>query len=108
MAGQMIVKKLPACLSFQGPRSQQPLSHITDRTDHAPAFAGTGLDITNLNSAVQKYFEQGLALSLQPMYKSAHNCFHKFCVKFTVCNPFPLWENLLCNFVRNRAIARNG
>ena len=44
------------------------------------------------------YFEQGLAPSTQRTYKVATKRFHDFCTSISVYNPFPLSEQLLCQF----------
>ena len=80
---------LPAFRSKVSGADSHPTYAYTGNTDQAPAFAGTALDISDLDSAVQEYFAQGLGLSYQQTYKATLKCFHEFCVKFAVCNPFP-------------------
>ena len=54
-------------------------------------------------SSVQHYFKHGLAQSTQKSYAVATRRFHAFCVKFNVCTPFPVSENLLCCFAAHLA-----
>ena len=48
--------------------------------------------------SVQRYFQQGLASSTHKIYGVAMKRFHAFCVHFSVLNPFPVSEMLLCSF----------
>lgn len=53
--------------------------------------------------AVQRYFAAGLATSTQRTYAAALKRFHRFCVKYNVCSPFPVTEFLLCSFAASLA-----
>ena len=53
--------------------------------------------------AVQRYFEVGLAPSTQKSYQAATKRFQSFCTVFSVSNPFPLTEQILCWFASHLA-----
>ena len=48
--------------------------------------------------SIQRYFQEGLAPSTHRTYSAALKRFHKFCVQYSVMNPFPVTEHLLCCF----------
>ena len=54
--------------------------------------------MSQLGKSVQFYFEQGLAPSTQRTYKAATKRFYDFCVRYSLYNPFPVSEQLLCQF----------
>ena len=57
-----------------------------------------------MEPSVQLYFQQGLAPSTQKSYGAAFKRFHAFCVRFSVANPFPVNEKLLCSFAAYLAV----
>ena len=65
----------------------------------SPSGPQTGLDITSLDGAVQGYCRLGIAPSTRKTYKSAARRFGSFCSKYSIINPFPVDEPILCYFV---------
>ncbi len=55
-----------------------------------------GLDIPQLDSAVQFFCAQGVAKSTRQTYNSAFKKFAEFCSMFV--SPFPVSESILCYF----------
>ena len=68
---------------------------------HGAAVPGpqTGLDITDLDGAVQGYCKLGIAPSTRKTYESAVRQFGSFYSKYSITNPFPVDEAILCYFV---------
>ena len=56
-----------------------------------------------MEPSVQHYFRKGLAPSTQKTYSGALKCFYLFCTRYTVINPYPLSEHLLCSFAAHLA-----
>ena len=48
---------------------------------------------------VQRYFESGLAPSTRKTYRSGILKFHQFCTLYSVSNPLPVSQSLLCSYV---------
>ncbi len=57
-----------------------------------------GLDITDLDEAVQFYCDQGIADSTRKTYKSALQRFTDFCDLYSIMTPFPVSESILCYY----------
>ena len=86
-------------LPFKGPLSRSaPHSNTSATAGTHPGSPG-GLVISSLDQSVQHYFQLGLAPSTQKVYQAAMKRFHSFCCKFSVFNPFPVTEHLLCSFI---------
>ncbi len=58
----------------------------------------SGLDITDLDEAVQFYCDQGIADSTRKTYKSALQRFSNFCDLYSITTPFPVSESMLCYY----------
>ena len=56
------------------------------------------MDISQLDSAVHYFCEQGLAESTRRTYQSALRRFAAFCSLYSILSPFPVSESLLCYF----------
>ena len=56
------------------------------------------LALTDMDSLVQFYFEQGLSSSTHRTYTTGINRFNKFCSAHDIKDPFPLSQTLLCYF----------
>ena len=62
--------------------------------------------IPSLDKLVASYTSAGIAASTRKAYNSAHKRFHSFCIHFSIGNPFPVSESLLCYFAA--FLAREG
>ena len=88
----------PLLISPEGPPSQD--------NSHPPPFPATesapgpnpGLGLPLLAPAVQFYFQEGLAPSTRHTYGSAMKKINAFCTRYTISDPFPVTEHLLCCF----------
>ena len=58
----------------------------------------TALDISSLEEAVQRYFENGLAPSNRRTYKAGINKFMKYCALYSISTPLPVSQSLLCSY----------
>ncbi len=58
---------------------------------------------SDLAPSVQRYFRTGLAPSTHKTYGAAMKRFHNFCVTYSVNDPFPVTEQLLCCFAASLA-----
>jgi len=54
--------------------------------------------VATLAPAVQRYFQEGLAVSTRWSYYTATKSFLTFCSIFAIHTPFPNTEQLLCSF----------
>jgi len=63
-----------------------------------------GLDIRDLDSAVQHFCEQGIRTSTRKTYQSVLRRFSEFCSLYNVLTPFPISEALLCYYASFLAI----
>ena len=57
------------------------------------------LELTSLDSAVQGYFEAGLAPSTKQSFQSGINRFLRFCSTYHVHTPLPVTQSTLCYFI---------
>ena len=67
---------------------------------------GSRLDIPDLATALQEYFQAGLAPSTQRTYGAGMKHFTKFCFTYSITDPFPFSELLLCYYTSY--LARKG
>ena len=54
------------------------------------------LDISQLESDVQKYFELRLADNTKKAYQAGINKFSQFCMLYSISNPLPVSQSVLC------------
>ena len=78
--------------------AQDPHSTSSDGPQ-SPSGPQTGLDITSLDGTVQGYCRFGIEPSTRKTYESAVRQFGSFCSKYSIINPFPVDESILCYFV---------
>eukprot|EP00731_Ephydatia_muelleri_P011872 Em0006g766a len=83
--------------------SQQNPSFNTRRALGNSTRPVNGLDVTRLDSALQGYFHNGLAPSTHRSYDCALRRFNSFCVEYSILDPFPVNEKLLCYFATKLA-----
>ena len=57
-----------------------------------------GLDVTTLAPSVHRYFQAGLAPSTHKTYQTAMKRFDTYCTRYSINDPFPVNEMLLCSF----------
>ena len=82
--------------SFQ--RCRQQIKNHHQYRKHCPHCCWTDR-VTSLDREVRFYCDRGIAESMRRTYKSGLTRFLSFCNVFSVTNPFPVSESLLCYFV---------
>ena len=88
----LVITSLPFSLRSNGPTLT---SSSSPSTSQSSTQSISRLDLSSLVPSVQRYC---LAPSTQRTYSSALKSFHKFCVQYSVMNPFLVTEHLLCCF----------
>ena len=68
----------------------------TDQHAHHPQ---TRLDISSLEGDVQRYVELGLASATRKTYQAGISRLYQFCTMYSVSDPLPVSQSLLCAFV---------
>ncbi len=51
---------------------------------------------SQLAPSIQRYFQAGLAPATHKTYNTAMRCFDSYCINFSVIDPFPVTEIVLC------------
>jgi len=62
------------------------------------AGSSNGLDLRDLDPAVQHFCKQGIATMTRKTYQSALRRFAGFCSRYNVLTPFPVYETLFCYY----------
>ena len=68
------------------------------KPDHTADVGAARLDLSSLDSTVQRLFTSGLAVSTQKVYGSGSRRYNNFCDLYSVSYPYPMSENILVQF----------
>ena len=100
LADDLLHNNLSSCQRSLESASFQPQYRPATGSSPQPS---NGLDITRLDLALGGYFHSILAPSMHRSYNCALRCFNSFYVEYSMFDPFPVNEKLLCYFATKLA-----
>ena len=96
-----LIREQSILIFFEGTGGQPTSQRTASCIDGSTPVPTTGLGLAELDSAVQLYYQHGLADSTHQTYTSSickFYQFYQFCTKYPAFNPFLVTERLLCYF----------